>query len=148
MRFNQSVSGAFLLFLAACGSQQEADNRATSPVTTGDAAVFPPEAEMGTTKANLPPLPTDAWRGRWIGVEGLTLDIQPGGKRGRYGLTVTLLDGTSSYVGRADGASIRFTRDGIEEVIRHTNGLATGLKYLAEKRDCLTIKEGEGFCRD
>lgn len=137
-----------LLLLAACGSQQEADNRATSPVTTGDAAVFPPEAEMGSTKVDLPPLPTDAWRGRWIGVEGLVLDIQPGGRRGRYALSVTLLDGTGRYEGRADGDVIRFVRDGAQETIRKTDGAATGLKYLAEKKDCLTIKEGEGFCRD
>ena len=147
MKLTQPLIAAALL-LSACGSQQEADNRATNPVTTGDAAVFPPEAEMGETKANLPPLPTDAWRGRWIGVEGLVLDIQPGGKRGRYNLTITLLDGTNNYVGTADGEAIRFSRDGIDEMIRRTDGAATGLKYLAEKRDCLTIKEGEGFCRD
>jgi hypothetical protein len=28
-----------------------------------------------------------------------------------------------------------------------TNGDATGLKYLAGKTDCLTVKSGEGYCR-
>lgn len=91
--------------------------------------------------------PTDAWIGKWVGVEGLVLDIAKADLPGRYRLRVTLLDGTSDYAGRADGETIRFTRDGKEETIRATNGAGTGLKWLAEKKDCLVIKPGEGFCR-
>ena len=29
-----------------------------------------------------------------------------------------------------------------------TDGDATGLKYLAGKKDCLTVEPGEGYCRD
>ena len=92
--------------------------------------------------------PTDAWVGHWVGVEGLVLDIAKADAPGSYRLHIALLDGPEDHRGRADGAVIRFTRAGKEEVIRHTDGQATGLKYLAGKTDCLTIKAGEGFCRD
>jgi hypothetical protein len=91
--------------------------------------------------------PTDAWVGKWVGVEGLALDIAKADRPGTYRLRVSLMDGTNDYAGRADGNSIRFTRDGKEETIRATNGAGTGLKWLAEKQDCLVIKPGEGFCR-
>lgn len=91
---------------------------------------------------------TDAWIGKWTGVEGLALDVQKGNAEGKYALKVTLLDGTNDYEGAAAGDTITFVRDGKTETIRKTDGAATGLKYLAEKKDCLTIKSGEGFCRD
>ena len=103
------------------------------------------ELESTATPASFP---TDSWIGQWVGVEGLVLKISPGPARGRYMLTITLMDGTNSYDGHADDRTIRFTRAGKEEVIRHTDGNATGLKWLANKKDCLTITPGEGFCRD
>lgn len=94
--------------------------------------------------------PTDKWLGKWIGVEGLVLDIKraPTAADGDYALSVTLLDGTSEYLGTADGQVIRFERDGKPATIRAATGDQTGLKYLAGKKDCLMIAEGEGFCRD
>jgi len=94
------------------------------------------------------PLPTDAWIGKWMGAEGLVLSIQPAGEPGRYVLSVTLLDGTKSYDGAADGDVIRFTRDGRPESVRAATGDETGLKWLAGKQNCLMIKQGEGFCRE
>ena len=93
-------------------------------------------------------LPTDAWIGKWLGVEGLVLDIQPAGEPAHYVLSVTLLDGTNSYDGTADGAMIRFIRNGRPESIRAATGAETGLKWLADKQNCLMIREGEGFCRE
>ena len=130
-----------MLVLAACGGAPPA-NEAASP----SADATPAEIEM------VPPsetaLPTDAWIGEWVGVEGLVLDIAPSSAAGRYTLTVTLLDGTSKYDGTAEGDVIRFERDGKAETIRAATGAETGLKYLAAKQDCLVIKPGEGFCRD
>jgi len=91
---------------------------------------------------------TDGWIGRWTGVEGLVLTIGRTNEPGHYALTVSLLDGTDTYQGQADGDAIRFVRNGVEESIRHVSGDETGLKWLAGKRDCLMIKSGEGFCRD
>ena len=58
------------------------------------------------------------------------------------------LDGPRQFEGRyADGA-IEFERDGTKEVIRATNGAETGMKWLAGKKNCLTVRQGEGYCRD
>ena len=39
-------------------------------------------------------------------------------------------------------------RDGRAESIAATTGDETGMKWLAGKTNCLTIKVGEGYCRD
>lgn len=108
-----------------------------------DDGALPATGETGTEIA----AGTDAWVGKWVGPEGLALDVAPAAEPGGYRLTVTLLDGTDSYDGTVDGDVIRFTRDGVEETIRRANGDETGLKYLAGKQDCVVIKPGEGFCR-
>ena len=91
------------------------------------------------------------YTGRWIGVEGMVLDIAPAptGAPGRYTLTMQWdLDNKGSFDGVAAGDTITFDRNGIRETLRPTNGTATALKYLAGKTDCLTVKPGEGYCRD
>ncbi|MFD0724987.1 hypothetical protein [Lysobacter brunescens] len=90
--------------------------------------------------------PTDRWVGQWGGPEGTSLVI--GGRDGVYDLVITNLDGPRRFPGRADGTRIVFNRDGVEESMRQTNGLDTGMKWLSEKTQCLTIRTGEGFCRD
>ncbi|SDD29092.1 hypothetical protein SAMN05444678_111101 [Sphingomonas sp. YR710] len=142
---------AAMLALAGCAKGQQAilpgnDDAAINfsrDASAGDGDVMADVPENGTA-----PLSTDAWSGKWIGVEGLVLNIQPAGERGRYVLSVTLLDGTKSYDGVADGNVIRFTRDGRPESIRAATGDETGLKWLAGKQNCLMIKQGEGFCRE
>ena len=71
--------------------------------------------------------------------KGLALDIARGDRPGTYRLHIALMDGANDYIGTADGDMIRFTRDGKAETIRHTSGADTGLKWLADKKDCLTI---------
>jgi hypothetical protein len=89
------------------------------------------------------------YTGRWIGVEGMVLDIAPTATPGRYTLAMQWdLDNTGKFVGIASGDTISFDRKGLHETLRPTNGDATGLKYLAGKTDCLTVKPGEGYCRD
>lgn len=87
------------------------------------------------------------WNGKWVGVEGLVLVIAPGTTADTRKLKITLLDGTNDYVGTVKGDEIAFTRDGKIETIHAGTGAETGLKYLADKDDCLIIKPGEGFCR-
>jgi len=145
---------ALALGLAACSGGTDAGNVAvagnvqdvpdiTEVPVEGGATNAGEEAEDATMAA----LPTDAWTGKWIGVEGLALDIQPGDGPGKYALAVTLLDGTSNYEGTAAGETISFTREGKTETIRKATGDETGLKYLAGKTNCLMIRSGEGFCR-
>jgi hypothetical protein len=89
---------------------------------------------------------TDAWIGEWRGPEATLLTIVGG--QGAYRLTVRDLDGPRSFDGTAVAGGIAFERDGKTETIRATDGVGTGMKWLAEKRDCLVIRVGEGFCRD
>jgi len=145
---------ALVLGLAACSGGTDAGNvTATGNVQdVPDITEVPVEGGPGNAgeeaeDAAMVALPTDAWTGKWVGVEGLVLDIQPGDGPGKYALAVTLLDGTDNYEGTAAGETISFTRDGKTETIRKATGDETGLKYLAGKTNCLMIKSGEGFCR-
>jgi hypothetical protein len=58
------------------------------------------------------------------------------------------LDAALTFKGVAAGDRIEFERDRMPESLRATNGDETGMKWLAGKTNCLTIKPGEGFCRD
>jgi hypothetical protein len=88
---------------------------------------------------------TDAWIGRWLGPEGTFLDIAGGS--GTYRVTVQNLDGPRTFDATASGLLIRFTRDGVNETIRAGSGADTGMKWLMDKKDCLVVKAGEGYCR-
>ena len=90
---------------------------------------------------------TDGWVGQWNGPEGTYLKITGG--QGRYEVTVRNLDGPRSFAGTAQGEDrIAFERDGVAETVHATGGADTGMKWLAEKSDCLTVRSGEGYCRD
>ncbi|CAG9184891.1 hypothetical protein LMG32289_05776 [Cupriavidus pampae] len=88
----------------------------------------------------------DDWLGKWNGPEGTFLEVAGG--KGRYEVTVQNLDGPRTFEGRAVDSRIAFERDGVTEMIRATNGAETGMKWLAEKQNCLTVRSGEGYCRD
>lgn len=107
------------------------------------AASSPPAA----SPAPKPAAPaTDQWVGQWNGPEGTFLALAGGG--GQYEVTVRNLDGPRTFAGTAAGDRIEFERDGVKESIRATNGAETGMKWLAEKKNCLTVRAGEGYCRD
>jgi hypothetical protein len=110
------------------------------PAKTESAA---PPAEA-TKKA---PPATDAWLGKWIGVEGNYLQIDAGDAPGVYAITEGTLDGVLHYMGEAAGGAIAFTNAGKVEKITAVTGQDTGLKYLADKQNCLVIESGRGFCR-
>ena len=85
---------------------------------------------------------TDKWLGQWNGPEGTFLRLEGGS--GRYEITIQNLDGPRTFHGSAVGAQIQFERNGTNEVIRATDGAETGMKWLRNKSDCLTIRPGEG----
>jgi hypothetical protein len=89
---------------------------------------------------------TDKWLGQWTGPEGTFLRLE--GRNGKYEITIQDLDGPKTYPGISVGDQVRFERNGTSETIRATNGAETGMKWLAEKANCLTIRPGEGYCRD
>jgi hypothetical protein len=96
---------------------------------------------------------TDQWVGRWIGVEGLFLDISKDEPAGpghyllemQYGLDA---DQIGTFEGQATAEGIRFNREDGPQLLRAGDGEATGMKWLLEKEDCLIVATGEGYCRD
>ena len=138
------------LALAACARpapDKSAANSATSAgsVDTSTSAPVPtPASSQGVPRE-------DAWIGHWIGVEGMVLDVAAADAPGRYRLTMQWdLDHHGTFAGTATSGTepgIAFERDGARETLGATDGAATGLKYLADKQDCLTVKTGEGYCR-
>lgn len=115
---------------AGCGDRTPNPGQVTTQASSG---------------ANSTPV-TDKWLGKWIGPEGTYLQIA--GANGRYEITIRNLDGPRTFQGRAVGLQVEFERDGAREVIRATNGAETGMKWLSEKTNCLTVRAGEGYCRD
>src|SRR4030095_10717216 len=88
------------------------------------------------------PPATDEWLGQWNGPEGTFLRLEGG--KGRDTVTIQDLDGPRTYEGVAAGAQIQFDRHGAKETIRATNGVETGMKWLRDKSDCLTLRHREG----
>lgn len=84
--------------------------------------------------------------GQWNGPEGTF--VQLAGASGKYAITIRNLDGPRAFQGQATGGGIAFERDGKAENIRLTNGAGTGMKWLADKKNCIVIQPGEGYCRD
>lgn len=145
--------------LAACSDRQPPQTPAPDAPSSVEAAT-PAQPETAGNNAETspapatPPGPTDTakaeadYLGRWTGVEGMYLVVasKPGG-----GVTLDMqwdLDHKGTFDGSVTAEGLRFMRDGVAESAVHTDGDATGLKYLAGKQDCLTVKPGEGYCRD
>lgn len=89
---------------------------------------------------------TDNWLGKWIGPEGTYLVLAKNG--GKYVVQINSLDGPANYEGTPNGERIEFQRNGKMESIHAGNGHDTGMKWLLDKKNCLIIQSGEGFCRD
>ena len=88
----------------------------------------------------------DKWLGKWNGPEGTFLHLAGG--KGKYEVTIQNLDGPRTFQGNAAGNQIEFERNGLKESLHATNGAETGMKWLSEKSNCLTVRAGEGYCRD
>jgi len=89
---------------------------------------------------------TDKWLGQWNGPEGTFLRLTGG--TGKYEITIQNLDGPRKFQGSAVDDQIQFERNGVKESIRATNRAGTGMKWLSDKSNCLTVRAGEGYCRD
>lgn len=137
-----------LLALSACSGpapETRSDGNMTSAGAIDNSVL--PEPGPTANVAQAAAAPVD-YAGRWVGVEGMYLDIAPAGTPGRYRLAMQWdLDNKGTFEGTAKGDTIVFERNGVSETLRPTDGDATGLKYLAGKTSCLTVKPGEGYCR-
>lgn len=89
----------------------------------------------------------ERYLGRWIGVEGMYLNVT---RREEGGVTLDMqwdLDHRGTFQGAVTAEGLRFMRNGVAETAVFGDGDATGLKWLAGKQDCLIVKPGEGYCR-
>ncbi len=152
------------LLVAGCGATERRDEgRATQAAIDNSAeATLVPVATPtpgASASASATPTPTPApsasgtsadatpYLGRWIGVEGMVLNVASV----PTGVTLDMqydLDNRGTFAGTVGPQGIAFTRNGLAETLKPGDGAATGLKYLADKRDCLIVKSGEGYCRD
>lgn len=109
-----------------------------------------PEAKPDSSAHGAPEAASEAlskWQGTWNGPEGTYLRLTAR-TDSTYEVAIRDLDAERTFEGVGRGDRIHFTRDGLTESIRATDGEATGMKWLADKSNCLTVKTGEGYCRD
>ena len=126
-------------------SMAPADVAASAPMPPP--ALPPPDLEPAEPVANdLGTAIADHWVGTWTGPEGTSLKLSK--QEVGYELVITSLDGPREFHGIAVDEVLQFEHDGITETLRASNGSATGMKWLAQKEDCLVVKTGEGYCRD
>jgi hypothetical protein len=127
---------ALTVLLGAC---RDRTSTATRPAATSDLPPNPAATPLAS-------VPAEKWLGQWNGPEGTFLDLAQTGNH--YVVKIRSLDSLDTYDGVATADGIQFTRDGKAESIRAGNGEGTGMKWLLDKKNCLIIKYGEGFCRN
>jgi hypothetical protein len=130
-----------LLVLAATLSACSGDDE---PAPAPDLNAPPDTSSMSPPRFS--PDSPGTWLGRWNGPEGTYLAITREGAE--FYLEIANLDGPQTYQAEPFGDELQFRRDGAVETIRVTDGAGTGMKWLADKRLCLTVHRGEGYCRD
>lgn len=130
--------------LGGCDRAERSTSTATSASTTSAPASTAPVASSASAAR---PDPVQAWLGRWNGPEGTYLQLDADGG-GRYGVRIKDLDAERRFPATVKDGAVQFERDGKQESIKATDGDATGMKWLAGKRTCLTVHPGEGYCRD
>ena len=125
------------IFMIGCNShnQPAAASSGTSSAPSPNPTAAPPTNSV-----------TDQWLGRWIGPEGTFLVL--GRNRANYVVEIHSLDGSATYQGTSAGDRLEFKRDGKTESLHAGNGQDTGMKWLLDKKNCLIIRTGEGFCRN
>lgn len=152
------------LVLSACGAnerrsegaatQADIENSAATPLPAPIAPRAPsptptPPPSATATATATPAAEATRYLGRWIGVEGMYLNVTQAATPGAVKLEMQYdLDNKGQYTGTVTPEGIRFKRGADTLLLRPSDGDATGLKWLAGKKDCLTVATGEGYCRD
>jgi hypothetical protein len=132
---------AILVLMTACQDRNQSPAGPSPPVPVSSPPTSPTTAPAASANNA-----TDKWLGQWNGPEGTYLLLSKSDDQ--YVVKIQSLDGPATYEGVAAGDRIEFKRDGKIESIRAGSGKETGMKWLLEKKDCLIIKQGEGFCRE
>ncbi|MCR5870303.1 MULTISPECIES: hypothetical protein [unclassified Sphingomonas] len=140
--------------LSGCGGELSNDQQAAlveNAIANAEAAAQNVTREARRDRLAERAPQRDAWIGKWVGVEGLVLEIAKGDEPGRYRITNSwsLDEGdTGTFDGRASEDGIVFRRGETRVELVAGDGDATGMKWLAGKKDCLIVAPGEGYCRD
>lgn len=125
------------LLLSACAQPAPDPSPSATPSERSGPVAAPRDAPAGV----------EHYLGRWIGVEGMYLNVA---RRDAGGVTLDMqwdLDHRGTFEGSVTAEGLRFMRDGVAETAVPGDGDATGLKWLAGKKNCLIVKDGEGYCR-
>lgn len=152
MRKSVILAGAAALVMLAGCEKAEAPAPDTKTTTEEVPVETVPSDTAATDEAATDPATAPhrfaSWAGKWTGVEGMYVTITPG-EPGKYKLEMQSdLDTKGTYDGQDSEHGIKFKRGNEELSLHRGNGDDTGLKYLAGKKECLIVKEGEGYCRD
>ena len=118
------------------------ENRVTPANSSSEASPSSKPTPAASVASNVP----DQWLGKWIGPEGTFLVLAKNGNK--YVVQIHSLDGAATYEGTSSGDLIEFQRGGKTESIHAGSGQDTGMKWLLDKKNCLIIQTGEGFCRN
>lgn len=140
------IGAASLVLLSGC---EKAEAPAPAPTETTEVPVetADPETSPAEDSATAPHR-FASWAGKWTGVEGMYVTIAAA-EPGKYKLEMQSdLDTKGTYDGEDSEHGIKFKRGAEELSLRQGSGDETGLKYLAGKKECLIVKQGEGYCRD
>ena len=142
------ASAAALELLAGCEKAEAPAPAPTDTATTEVPVETAPVEDAEATDPATAPHRFASWAGKWTGVEGMYATITPA-EPGKYKLEMQSdLDTKGTYDGQDSEHGIKFKRGSEELSLRRGNGDETGLKYLAGKKECLIVKDGEGYCRD
>jgi hypothetical protein len=136
----QSCIIALLMTVVILGCEDRKQRAGSSSSANGNP---PPKSAAAPPATNSV---TDQWLGKWIGREGTYLVLSR--NVDKYVVEIHSLDGPATYEGTSAGERIEFQRSGKTESIHAGNGHETGMKWLLDKKNCLVIRTGEGFCRD
>lgn len=85
--------------------------------------------------------------GRWLGPEGTYMEITQNVPNA-YKIAIKDLDGVTVYDAIPAPGGIQFTRGDMIHTLHRGTGQQTGMKWLADKKDCMIVVTGEGYCRD
>ena len=151
MKFVSLLSLTAVVALAACspkgngnGTTSYAGESPAASMTAAEAASLSASVMASQASAYTD---TSSFTGKWTGPEGTALTITQLGAGNNYTVTVQNLDGPKDFPGTATADGITFTRDGKTLTIHHGTGADTGMKWLADKKDCLVVDANEGYCR-
>jgi hypothetical protein len=155
----QSIALPLVLLAAAC-SQEQSNTTVAANVTessTNMAAAPANEAAVANVTAAdnsasdvvAPPATQTAYLGRWIGPEGLVLEVTANPAGGVDIVNQWSLDDKGKFQGSVTAEGLRWMRGNEPVSAVLTSGDATGMKWLAGKKTCLTVTtSSEAYCRD